>query len=105
MFKVPLVGGTIPHEVLGHFGAGRVLLRPASRREPASSPAARFARVESAGIHDILTKCIGTSNPHNVVHATIDALQQLRSADAAAGQRGKRLDEIPGVESWPSRCA
>jgi small subunit ribosomal protein S5 len=50
--------------------------------------------LEVAGVQDILTKCIGTSNPHNVIHATIDALQQLRSADAAAGLRGKRLDEI-----------
>ena len=65
---------------------------------PASSRAAPCARSSrSPGVQDILTKCIGTSNPHNVIHATIDALQQLRSADAAAGLRGKRLDEIAGV--------
>src|SRR6266699_2482734 len=94
LFKIPLVKGTIPHEALGHFGAGQVLLKPASEGTGVIAGGAVRAVVEVAGIQDILTKCIGTSNPHNVIHATIDALQQLRSADDAAALRGKRLDEI-----------
>jgi small subunit ribosomal protein S5 len=94
LFLIPLVGGTIPHEVQGHFGAGAVLLRPASAGTGVIAGGAVRPVLEVAGVQDILTKCIGTSNPHNVIHATIDALQQLRSADAAAGLRGKRLDEI-----------
>ena len=94
MVQVPLKGTSIPHETLGVFGSGRVLLKPASEGTGVIAGGPVRAVVETAGIQDILTKCIGTSNPHNVIHATIDALQQLRSADAAAGLRGKRLDEI-----------
>src|SRR5665213_2969566 len=82
------------NEVPGHFGAGSVLLRPASAGTGVIAGGAVRPVLEVAGVQDILTKCIGTSNPHNVIHATIDALQQLRSADASAGLRGKRLDEI-----------
>ncbi len=76
LFHIPLSGGTIPHEVQGHFGAGAVMLRPAS-----------------AGT-GVIAGGAGTSNPHNVIHATIDALQQLRSPEAAAKLRDKRLDEV-----------
>jgi small subunit ribosomal protein S5 len=94
LFRIPLAGGTIPHEVQGDFGAGRVILRPASAGTGVIAGGAVRPVLEVSGIQDILTKCIGTSNPHNVIHATIDALQQLRSADDAAALRGKRLDEI-----------
>ena len=94
LFKIPLIKGSIPHEALGHFGAGRVLLKPASQGTGVIAGGAVRAVVEVAGIQDILTKCIGTSNPHNVIHATVAALQQLRSNEEAARSRGKTAEEI-----------
>jgi small subunit ribosomal protein S5 len=94
LFKIPLRGHTIPHEALGEFGSGRVLLRPASPGTGVIAGGAARAIVEVAGIQDILTKCIGTSNPHNVIHATVDALRQLRDPAEAARRRGKTLEEI-----------
>jgi len=94
LFRIPLAGTTIPHEVKGSFGAGSVVLRPASPGTGVIAGGAVRPVLEVSGIQDILTKCIGTSNPHNVIHATIDALQQLRSADDAAAMRGKSLAEI-----------
>src|SRR5271166_5281614 len=94
VFKVPLDGVTIPHQTLGHFGSGRVFLRPASQGTGVIAGGAVRAVVESAGIHDILTKCLGSSNPHNVVRATIKALKSLRSLDQFASKRGKQTDEL-----------
>src|SRR3954465_2940688 len=94
LFKIPLLKGTVPHEALGRFGAGEVLLKPASAGTGVIAGGAVRAVVEVAGIQDILTKCIGTSNPHNVIHATVNALQQLRSHEEAARARGKTLEEI-----------
>jgi small subunit ribosomal protein S5 len=94
LFKVPLDGVTIPHESHGHFGAGRVFLRPASQGTGVIAGGAVRAVVESAGIHDILTKCIGSANPHNVVHATLDALRQLKSLDMIASKRRKQTGEL-----------
>ena len=94
IFRVPLDGATVPHEVRGHFGSGQVFLKPASPGTGVIAGGAIRAVVESAGIHDILTKCIGSSNPHNVVRATIGALQQLRSIEDVARRRGKQAADI-----------
>jgi small subunit ribosomal protein S5 len=94
MFKVPLVASSIPHDVFGHFGAGKVLLRPASAGTGVIAGGAVRAVVESAGIHDILTKCLGSSNPHNVVRATVSALKMLKAAENIAGKRDKSVDEV-----------
>jgi small subunit ribosomal protein S5 len=94
LFKIPLAGTTIPHEVKGTFGAGTVLLRPASPGTGVIAGGAVRPVLEVAGIQDILTKCIGTSNPHNVIHATIDALKKLNSAASIAALRGMRLEDI-----------
>jgi len=95
LFKIPLKESrTIPHEAIGNFGSGRVLLRPASSGTGVIAGGAARAIVEVAGIKDILTKCIGTSNPHNVLHATVAALQQLRDPHDVARRRGKSLEDI-----------
>src|SRR5262249_31316795 len=96
LFRIPLTNGSIPHEVQGEFGAGRVVLRPASPGTGVIAGGAVRPLLEVAGIQDILTKCIGTSNPHNVIHATVDALKRLRSGDEVASVRGKRLEELAG---------
>src|SRR2546430_1293435 len=92
MFKVPLLESSIPHEVFGHFGSGKVLLRPASAGTGVIAGGAVRAVVESAGIHDILSKCLGSSNPHNVVRATVSALKQLRDPSDIAGRRRITID-------------
>jgi small subunit ribosomal protein S5 len=94
MFTVPLVAASIPHDVFGHFGAGKVLLRPASAGTGVIAGGAVRAVVESAGIHDILSKCLGSSNPHNVVRATVKALKMLKAAEQIAGKRDKTTEEI-----------
>lgn len=96
MFKVPMIGSTIPHDVTGHFGSGKVLLRPAAPGTGVIAGGPVRAVVESAGIADILSKCLGSSNKYNAVYATIRALKGLRSPDEVAGARGKQMDEIAG---------
>jgi small subunit ribosomal protein S5 len=94
LFFVPLDGVTIPHESFGHVGAGRVLLKPASPGTGVIAGGAVRAVVESAGIHDVLSKSLGTSNKHNVVHATVAALKALKSPEKIASKRSLQLDDM-----------
>lgn len=94
IFRVPLDGVTIPHDAFGHIGAGKVLLKPASPGTGVIAGGAVRAVVESAGIHDVLTKSLGTSNPHNVVHATVAALKALRSVEHVAGKRSIQVEDV-----------
>jgi len=105
LFKVPLEGTTIPHEALGHEGSGRVLLKPASPGTGVIAGGAVRAVVESAGIQDILSKCLGSSNPHNVVAATVKALKALRSPEEIAGKRDKSVDEVLAGRARPQVAA
>jgi small subunit ribosomal protein S5 len=93
MFRVPLVGSTIPHLIYGHFGAGKVVLRPASAGTGVIAGGAMRPVLEAAGIRDVLAKILGTTNPHNVVHATAEALRTLEDAKMVAERRGIRLEE------------
>jgi small subunit ribosomal protein S5 len=94
MVKVPLKEGSIPYKVIGKFGAGRVLLKPASEGTGVIAGGAVRAVLEAVGVQNILTKCMGTNNPHNVVKATIQGLRQLQSIDQVANRRGLQTADI-----------
>src|SRR6184192_3355846 len=96
MVGVPLVDGTIPYTVTGRFGAGEVLLKPASQGTGVIAGGGVRAVMELAGISNVLTKCIGSNNPHNMVRATMEALRQLTEPAVLAERRGKSLGEIRG---------
>ena len=94
MVSVPLAEGTIPYDVIGRFGAGEVMLRPASDGTGVIAGGGVRAVVELAGISNVLTKCIGSNNPHNMVRATFAALRMLRPPSELAALRGKSLGEL-----------
>lgn len=94
LIKVPIARGTVPHTQKGKYGGARVLLKPASDGTGVIAGGAMRAVLESVGIHNVLAKSQGSSNPHNVVKATIDALSKMRDAVAVARQRGVELDKI-----------
>jgi small subunit ribosomal protein S5 len=94
MVLVSLKGGTIPHQVFGHYGAGKVLLKPASEGTGLIAGGASRSVLEVVGVRNVLCKSLGTSNPHNVVSATIEGLMRLRSAEQVAALRGKSVEEL-----------
>lgn len=105
LFKVSLSGRTIPHRVVGHSGAGRVMLRPASEGTGVIAGGAMRHVLEAAGVKDVLAKILGTTNAHNVVNATITALRELESPADVAGRRGKRETDIHQHEHAPKVAA
>lgn len=94
MIRVPLVEGTLPYETIGRFGAGKVLLKPASAGTGLIAGGAVRAVLEAAGVQNVLTKCMGSHNPHNVVKATIAGLEQLQSREQVANRRGISVEEL-----------
>ena len=96
LIKVSLKGTTIPHEIIGEFGAGRVLMKPAAPGTGVIAGGAVRAVMEAAGIHDVRTKCLRSNNPCNVVSATMQGLLSLRDAEQVAAIRGKTVEEIYG---------
>ena len=97
LIRVPIQGTTIPHAIIGNFGAGSVLLKPAPDGTGIIAGAAVRAVVESAGITNIMTKSLGSANPHNVVRATVAGLDSLKDPMMIARMRGKELSELTGV--------
>jgi small subunit ribosomal protein S5 len=94
MVTVALIKGTIPFEVMGRFGAGKVMLRPAAQGTGLIAGGAVRAVLEAVGVQNILTKCIGSHNPHNLVRATVQGLQQLESREQVAVRRGMSADQL-----------
>jgi small subunit ribosomal protein S5 len=94
VLRIPIINGTIPHEVVGRFGAGRVKLRPASPGTGLIAGGGVRAVLESAGMQDILTKSLGTSNQHNVIKATMNALESLIDARSMASRRNMTMQEV-----------
>ncbi|MGB5364661.1 MAG: 30S ribosomal protein S5 [Polyangiales bacterium] len=101
LFKVPLTGRTIPHKIVGHSGAGRIVLRPASEGTGVIAGGAMRPVLEAAGVKDVLAKILGTTNPYNVVNATVAALKDLESPAEVASRRGRRKGDIQQYEHGP----
>ena len=96
LIRVPMVGTTIPHEVIGHFGAGRIIIMPAQEGTGVIAGGAARDLLELAGLKDVRAKCLGTRNPRNLVNATIEGLKSLKTAEDIAKLRGKKVEDLLG---------
>ncbi|MGH9914405.1 MAG: 30S ribosomal protein S5, partial [Pyrinomonadaceae bacterium] len=94
LIRVPLINNTLPHEMIGKHGAGRVLLKPASEGTGVIAGGAVRAVMQAVGVHDVRTKVLGSANPHNVVRATIDGLLHIKDPLDIARMRGKQIEEL-----------
>ena len=94
LMRVPLAGTTLPHPMVGRFGAGKVLLKPAVEGTGVIAGGAVRAVMNAAGVSNVLTKCIGSKNPHNIIRATFNALQNMRSPEEVARLRGRTVEEL-----------
>ena len=94
LIRVPLINNTLPHQLIGKFGAGRVMVKPASQGTGVIAGGAVRAVMQAVGVHDVRTKVLGSTNPHNVVRATFDALLRMKDPMELARLRGKQVDEM-----------
>jgi len=105
LFRVPLSGRTIPHKIVGHAGAGKIVLRPASEGTGVIAGGAMRPVLEAAGVKDVLAKILGTTNPHNVVNATVAALKELESPAEVTRRRGRRAGDIQQHKHGPKEAS
>ena len=94
LIRIPLKGATLPHPIMGNYGAGQVMLKPAVEGTGVIAGGAVRAVMNAVGVHDVLTKCIGSTNPHNIIRATFDGLANLRSPESVARLRGRTVEEL-----------